>query len=463
MDRTDTEKKKMWRMFLIAMSMATLGAATLGSGSPRDGAVFPYPIEQKDLANGLRIIGVHFDSPGLVAYYSVVRVGSRHEVEPGRSGFAHFFEHMMFRGTEKYPEDRYNEILRSVGADSNANTSFDRTIYHILASSDSLPRLVEIEADRFQNLKYTEEQFKKEAGAVLGEYNKNASSPGLALREKLNATAFTTHTYRHLPIGFLPDIEAMPSMYDFSLQFFDRFYRPEYTTILVVGDFAWESVTKLVEEHYGQWERGDYAAEIPVEPPQTAPKEESVEWPSPTFPYLMIGYHAPAFSTDDADIPTLDVLSQVAFGETSPLYQDLVIEKQWVDFLSAGAVDQADPTLYIIVTRVRQPEKLAQVREAILGQVVSLHTESIAEDRLSSTKSHMKYRFLMSMNTADAVASTLSHYLALTGDPETVNRVYELYDSVSSEALQKAASKYFKPEARTIVTLRPAPGVPEEE
>jgi len=453
----------MWRTFLIAMSLAgPASPASSTTGAPSD-AVFPYPIDQKELANGLRLVGVHFDSPGLLSYYTIVRVGSRHEVEPGRSGFAHFFEHMMFRGTEKYDEEEYNDVLASMGADSNANTSFDRTRYHILASSSALPKIVDIESDRFQNLKYSEEQFQKEAGAVLGEYNANASNPVQALQVEMYQTALQVHPYRHLVIGFLEDIQTMPTLYDYSLEFFDRFYRPEYTTILVVGDFDWEELTRLVEEAYGQWKRGSYAGKIPTEPPQTEPKEVKLEWPAPTLPYLMIAYRAPAFNTESAEMPTLDVLSQLAFGETSALHKELVIEKQWVDFIGAGAFDQADPTLYTILTRVRQPEKLGEVRDAILAQVDRLHTERFDEERLSATKSHMKYQFLMGMDTADAVADTLSHYLALTGDPQTVNRVYQLYDAVTPETLNQVARQYLRSETRTMVTLEPAASVKGEE
>ncbi len=452
----------MWWKFLVAMSLAGLLGAR-ATPPQKNPAVFPYAIDQKEFPNGLRLVGVHFDSPGLVSYYSIVHVGSRQEVEPGRSGFAHFFEHMMFRGTDTYSEDEYNAVLTAVGADHNANTSFDYTRYHILASSDSLPKIVEIEADRFQNLRYSEEQFKKEAGAVLGEYNKNAASPVQGLQVELYQKAFRVHPYRHLVIGFLEDIKAMPAMHDYSLEFFDQFYRPEYTTILVVGDFNWQELTYLVEKNYGQWKRGAYTAKIPTEPTQTEPQEFNVEWPAPTLPWLMIAYHAPAFNTDNAEIPTLDVLSQLAFGSTSPLHRKLVLEEQWVDFIGAGAFDQADPTLYTILTRVRRPDKLPEVRTAILDQVGRLGTERFDAERLSSTKSHMKYQFLMNMNTADAVGNTLSHYIALTSDPQTVNRVYELYDSVTPDAMLEVASKYFRPEVRTIVTLTQSADVKGEE
>jgi zinc protease len=441
------------KAFWFLLMMQAVAASSPGQ------EVFPYPIDVKDFPSGLRLVGVRFDSPGLAAYYSVVRVGSRHEVEKGRTGFAHFFEHMMFRGTESYPEDEYSEVLRAIGADSNAYTSVDRTVYHILASSRALPKIVEIESDRFQNLKYSKEQFQKEAGAVLGEYNKSAANPFMGLYEKLQNAAYDVHPYKHMTIGFVEDIKAMPTLYEYSLEFFRRFYRPEYVTLLVVGDYDWEELSTLVERHYGDWERGGYVADIPREPPQSAPREASVQWPAPTLPLLAIAYKAPAFSTEVVDMPGLDVLSQVHFGETSPIFQSLVIEKQWVDFISAGATDQADPPLYTILTRVRVPEKMEDVRKAILDEVDRISRELPDEKKLEATKSHMKYEFLLRTDTADSVANTMAHYLSLTNEPSTVNKVYALYDRVSAEDVRSLAQKYFRPENRTSVTLTQAPGV----
>ena len=193
----------------------------------KSGEAFPFPVDEKIFPNGLRAYVVHYDSPGLVAYYSVVRTGSRNEVEPGKSGFAHFFEHMMFRGTERYPQEAYNSVLKQMGADSNAYTSEDMTVYHILAGKAALPKIVEIEADRFQHLKYSEPDFEKEARAVLGEYNKGASNPLQRMFESLYDNAFVAHTYKHTTIGFLKDIEAMPNEFAYSRQFFDRYYRPD--------------------------------------------------------------------------------------------------------------------------------------------------------------------------------------------------------------------------------------------
>src|SRR5436305_3472542 len=163
------------RIHFALLGLLALAAAVQAAPAPparpaaAPGDVFPFKTHETRLDNGLRVVVIPYDSPGVVAYYLVVRTGSRDEVEAGHSGFAHFFEHMMFRGTEKYPADRYNEIVKEIGADSNAFTSDDLTVYHLLAGKESLPTLVDIEADRFQHLKYSNAAFQKESRAILGE------------------------------------------------------------------------------------------------------------------------------------------------------------------------------------------------------------------------------------------------------------------------------------------------------
>ncbi|MEO7266005.1 MAG: insulinase family protein, partial [Ferruginibacter sp.] len=182
------------------MKKAILYALLLLTGymgfSQQANKIMPFPIQQKKLPNGLNVVTVPFNSPGLASFFIVVRVGSREEVEPGKTGFAHFFEHMMFRGTEKYSTEQYSEVMKSIGASANANTSIDRTIYHMTGNAGMLEKMFELEGDRFQHLKYSVHDFKTEAGAVKGEYTKNSASPFSQLSEKLMNTAFDKHTYK---------------------------------------------------------------------------------------------------------------------------------------------------------------------------------------------------------------------------------------------------------------------------
>ncbi len=257
--------------------------------------ILPYAIHQHQLENGLKVVTVPFDSPGLAAFYIITRVGSRKEVEPGVTGFAHFFEHMMFRGTDRYSKAEYGAALKSTGAAANANTSQDRTEYHMTGNAQKLELMFELESDRFMNLNYSEHDFKTEAGAVKGEYTKNFASPYGQIREKLAETAFTTHIYGHKTMGYFKDIVDMPNQFEYSRIFFDRYYRPEYNTILVVGDVTPEKVNALAEQYFGKWERGDYVSEVPIEPEQNETRYTHLQ--NDTIPaFLNMSYKGPTLS-----------------------------------------------------------------------------------------------------------------------------------------------------------------------
>ena len=429
-------------------------APTPPPAAPAVAQAFPFPVTEKTLANGLKVYVVAFDSPGLVAYYSVVRTGSRNEVEPGKSGFAHFFEHLMFRGSQHYSPEKYTAVIKEMGADSNAFTSDDLTVYHILAGKAALPTIAEIEADRFQRLQYEDATFQKEARAVLGEYNKNASNPIEQMVEHLYDNAFTTHTYKHTTMGFLKDIENMPKELAYSRQFFDRYYRPENVIILVVGDADPETVFKLVEKHYGEWKRGGKHPAVPAEPPQKQEKRAALTWPAATLPMLLEGYHAPAFSTKNVDVPTLDVLAELLFAERAPLYKRLVIKEQKVETLAGSADPHVDPNLFTVLARIKKPDDLAYVEKAIHDEMARIAREGVDEKTLADVLSHVKYAFAGQLSTADKTAYTASSFLALTGDLGSINNYFALYDKVTVADVKRVAAKTFTAANRSVVTMK---------
>jgi zinc protease len=241
--------------------------------------VLPFDAVETTLDNGLRLILVPTGYPHLVSLQIPVQTGSRNEVEPGRSGFAHFFEHMMFRGTERYSAEAYQEIVTRIGARQNAYTTDDYTNYHITFGREDLEKVLEIEADRFMHLAYAEADFKTEARAVLGEYNKSSSNPLTKLIEVQRDRAFAVHPYKHTTMGFLADIEAMPEQYDYSRTFFARWYRPEFTTLLLAGDVRPVDDLKLIERYWREWQPGGQSVQIPAEPAPRGPAVAHVPWP----------------------------------------------------------------------------------------------------------------------------------------------------------------------------------------
>lgn len=414
---------------------------------------FPLDYDQHDFPNGLRLITVPTEYPNVVALYIVVQTGSRNEIEPGKSGFAHLFEHVMFRGTKAYPPAKYEEIMKNAGAASNAFTSDDLTAYHTTFSKEDLETMLKVEADRFQTLDYSEPVFQTETLAVLGEYNKNSAAPTEKLYEVLRDAAFDRHTYKHTTMGFLKDVQDMPQQYEYSKQFFERYYRPEYTTIIVVGDVKPAETRKLVEKYWGGWKRGSYQAQIPAERPQLAPRAKHIDWPSPTLPWVAISFKGPAYSDTETDQAVLDLISFLGFSENSDLYQELVIQQQKVDVLDANNPDHVDPYLFTVMARVKKPADVEAVQQRILETLSGFKDQLMPPERLDAVKRHLRYSFALGMNNSESIASTLAHYVALRRTPETINRVYDLYQKVTPEDVRRVARKYFAENARTIVTL----------
>ncbi|HYX23455.1 MAG TPA: pitrilysin family protein [Thermoanaerobaculia bacterium] len=444
------------------LTVATAGAAG-AAGKATSGDIFPYQVSDTTLANGLKVVVIPYDSPGTVAYYLVVRTGSRDEVEAGHSGFAHFFEHMMFRGTEKYPEAKYNDLLKKMGADSNASTADDATIFHIVGPASELETMMDMESDRFKNLKYGEDAFRTESLAVLGEYNKGVSNPVQPMFEKLRDLAYEKHTYKHTTIGFVADIKAMPGYYDYSRQFFNRFYRPENVVLLVVGDVQPQKVFDLAKRYYGDWKPGYKAPAIVPEPPQTQKKTAHLDWPNPTRPYLLLGYHAPAFSTRTVDSAALDAIGDLLFSESAPLYQELVIDKQWVDFIQGGPGDNRDPNLFLVLARVKSDDLMPKVEETIDRYMQQLATRPVEPQRLARTKSHERYAFALDLDTPGKVAAQVAEVISQSGDVQDLNRRFVQFDKVTPADVQRLARATFRSENETEVTLSHPAGAPEKK
>lgn len=425
-------------------------AALAADSKPK---MFPYNYDQWDMPNGLRVITVPTDYPNVVAVQIVVQTGSRNEVEPGKSGFAHFFEHVMFRGTKNTPPAVYESQMKRIGASSNASTWDDKTNYHTTFSKEDLEIVMRLEADRFQNLSYSEDVFRTEALAVLGEYNKSSAEPMEKVYESLYETGFDKHTYKHTTIGFLKDIQDMPNQYAYSKEFFDRYYRPEYTTIIVVGDVEVEKTRAVVAKYWGDWKRGSYRAPIPVEPAHEGPRRNHIDWPSSTLPIVTIAFHSAAYTDSEPDGPALDLIGYLGFSSNSELYQRLVITDQIVDSLSSDNFDHVDPHLFSVTSRVKKKEDLARVEKEILATIQSYVEKPVPARKLEDVKQHLRYKFALRLNNSEDIGETVMHYVALRRSPETINKLYERYAAVTAADLQRVAAKYFVERERVTVTL----------
>jgi zinc protease len=443
----------------LALSLLPLAPMSVAPAAPLTPAdVLPLAVTERTLPNGLVVIVVPTGFPNIVSLQIPVQTGSRNEVEPGKSGFAHFFEHMMFRGTKAYPPEKYQSVLTRAGARSNAYTTDDYTNYHTTFAKEDLAEVLAMEADRFQNLDYSEEAFKTESRAVLGEYNKNSAEPLNKILEVQRDKAFTTHTYKHTTMGFLKDIEDMPNQFAYSKVFFDRWYRPENTAIIVAGDVKPEDVLPLVLKHWGGWKRGSFRAEIPREPePQGPPVLAHVPWTSATLPWVTVAFRGPAFSETDKDFAATDLLLDLTFGPTSDLYKRLVEQEQKVDRLLPYLPASADPGLATVAARLKKSEDAVYVRDEILKALARVVSSPVAAARLADARSNARYEFVRRLDNTEAIAGTLARYVRFRRSFETLNRFYRVYDSLRPEDLQAAAQRYVKDERLVLTTLSQAP------
>jgi zinc protease len=422
------------------------------------GDLIPYARRVEKLPNGLTVVMVPFAANGVVAYQTAVRVGSRNEVEAGRTGYAHFFEHMMFRGTKKTPEALYQGTLQKMGGVANAYTTDDYTLYHQVLPASGLPALIELESDRFQSLLYTQPVFQTESKAVLGEYNKNASNPDEKLDEVLHKTAFSAHTYRHTTIGFVDDIKKMDTGFAYSQTFFKKFYTPDNAIIVVAGDFKPDEVLAEITKAYGGWKGKLADAKPKAEPPQTAEKTAAVEWATPTLPKLAIGYHTPESELKTKDAAVQMLLGTLLTGPTSALYRDLVLDRQLVDHMEVWYASHRDPNLFTVVFTAKKPEDLPEIQKAFDAQLEAVGKGEIDAKALQALKLNQVYGVKMSMETPEAVGMALGAELGVTGEPDGFEALYRNLADVQVSDISGFAQLYLAKEGRTVVTLRSKAG-----
>jgi len=442
-------------------SLLALALAAATGVAPAAAQVLPHPITVDRLPNGLTVVTAPFDSPGIVAHYVVVRVGARDEVEPGHTGFAHFFEHMMFRGTERFPSGAYEALLQSLGADNNANTGGDRTCYTTVLPASALPTLVDVEADRFRNLAYPLEGFQTEAHTIWGEYLTAISDPMLRMEETLLSMAFTTHTYGHTVIGWPDDIKKMPEYYDFSVEFFRRFYTPDNAFVVVAGDVDRDALLALVTEKLGGWDRRLDAPEVPVEPGQTEARQRHVDWPGPAPRRIFAAWKAPAFSVA-GDGGAVDVAIELLFGETSDVYRRLVVEERKLLSLEPWTGWDRDPTLVVLDAKLADGFSFDEAVAAFQAAIDDLAAGNVDPQRIDEVKSHVRWAVPMALETPADVAGLLTRVISAVGDPGALEAYVARLGTITADDVVRVAAQWLRAAHRNVVTLAPAPPPPAD-
>jgi zinc protease len=448
----------MQRRFTLAL-LALLLAATAQA------QFFPYPVQKKTLPNGLDVVVIETpEFKDVLSFNTMILAGSGRENEKGRTGLAHLFEHIMFRHKHDTPE-AYDPNIEKLGAFNNAFTWYDITYFHPLTFTQNLDRLAELEGSRFKGLTYTERVFRTEAGAVYGEYRRNASDPGLRIEEVVGDLMYgPAHGYGHTTIGYIADVKDMPNAYKSALAFYDAYYRPNNAIIVVAGDVKADRVFAAVEKNFGDW-KAKKTPEQPDPKPFNGPKKQNETWPSDIPPRVVVNYMVPAYAPGTSEAAAIDVMSELMGGETAPLYKKLRYDEQvasemYVDNGSARGFDARPLGTYVTVAKDKYDAQGRALLDRIDADVAgafealsSFSTQKDAASRLDSIKSQIRYDFLGSLNSPANIAQNFAEIYRFNRDPQVLEKVAQAITNLKPADIDAFAKKYFTPKNRVTVTV----------
>ena len=439
---------------VLASPVAALGA----EGSDR-ASLIPPQTHVKELANGLQVVIMPVDTPGLVSVQTWMRVGSGEEAVAGLTGFAHFFEHLMFHGTERFPRELREQELLRLSVDENAWTSQDATVYHLTAPAKNLARLLELEADRFDALTLEDAGVRKEAGAVYGEFRKGQANPGRALWTGIWATAFDVHPYHHTTLGIEADIAAMPDQLEAARTFFRTWYRPDRATLVVAGDVEVADVLAQVRRTYGTWRAKEAPPwpEIPVEPPQAGLRRTQIVWQQGDVnPQLAIGWRTPAHVPGDADAAALALVPALLSSDIAPLRRRLVDEERRARSMWCAAPNQRHPGMLLVAIELAEGEDVRSIEDAVLAAVRSLAEDDTPEarSRLEMTRDRLRRETLLGLDSPAAWASAVGSATLYGQGIGALDAEVDALAAVTYEDVQRVVRRYLlSDEQRSVVSL----------
>ena len=448
----------MVRKWIGALTLA--GAALLLSGATSaDTIVRPpkFDYTMTTLPNGLKVVYLEDHSTPIVHVAVWYHVGSKDE-KPGRTGFAHLFEHLMFKGSKNVRADQHPSWITSIGGESNAETDEDSTIYWQTVPSQYLPLVLWLEADRMASLEVSDEKFKNEREVVKEERRMRfENQPFGRLPEIIFDNAFTTHPYKHQTIGSLADLEAA-TIQDVRA-FHDVYYVPNNATVVVVGDFDTKQAQGLVEKYLGRVTRGkDVPRDIPKEPAPTAERRVTVteSWP---LPAVVVSY--PITFDGHPDAYPLHILAKIlSDGESSRIYRSLVYEKQ----IALAAFGEAKliehPNLFYAVAVVDRGQQPDNVLKELQAQLDKVKTEGVTAAELERAKRQFARDYILGRETVRMKALHLGHAIVIHNDIKTADGEFDLFQNVTQADVQRVAKTYFTPQSRMLLTIMPRAAAP---
>jgi zinc protease len=432
-----------FRVGFAAVLISMLSALT-----PIDAA----QVEEVVLENGLKVLMLEDHKSPAVTFQVWYRVGARNEKD-GKSGLAHFLEHMMFKGTPTTGPEEYSRIIAKNGGRSNAFTSSDVTVYFATMSRDKIAIAIELEADRMANALLGETYFEAEKKVIQEERRlRTEDNPASALGEVASAVAFTIHPYRRPVVGWMQDIENLTRQ-DL-VDFYQLYYVPNNAFVVVIGDFSTAEILPKIKSAFGKIPRRPEPPKVSSTEPEQRGERSVILKKEAQLPFVLAFYHAPNLKSPDSF--ALDLLSVVlAGGRSSRLYHDLVYQKRLVrgvdaDY-SAVSIDPMGLSIYAQLLPGIEPPTVEREIDRLLEKAKS---ELTSERELQKAKNQIEAAFIFAQDSIFGQAMKIGYYEAVGGWRQ-MNEYLDGIKKVTREDIQRVARQYLSPDRRTLGTLIP--------
>ncbi len=405
--------------------------------------------EKYELDNGLKVILHEDHTAPNVAVTVMYHVGSKNE-RPGRTGFAHFFEHLMFEGSKYIDRGEFMKIVENEGGTLNANTTQDRTFYYEILPSNKLELGLWMESERMLHAKVDTKGVETQREVVKEERRlRYDNQPYGTLLEELMKRAYKEHPYQWTPIGSMEDINAAEES-DF-IDFYEIFYVPNNAILSIAGDIDVAETKKLVEKYFASIPKGEkpiYRPDI-VEPALGGEVRDTV-YDQIQLPAVIMGYRSPAQGTDD--YYALQMLSNLlTVGESSRLYKSVVDEKQLAIQTGAFNLPLEDPGIVLGFGIANMGVDAAELESAMNAEFEKVQKELIPEKEYQKLRNQIESQIVSQNSSVAGIAESLANYEMYYGDANLINTEIDRYLSVSREDIQEVAKKYLQPDNRVVL------------
>ncbi len=412
--------------------------------------VAPLPIKERTLPNGLKIVSVRDDTSPTVAIHVWYNVGGKND-PMGKSGFAHMFEHMMFKSTKNMPNEKMDRLTEDVGGFNNASTWDDYTNYYEVVPSNYLETLLWAEAERMVNLNVDDKNFASERDVVKEEFRQSVlAQPYGRFFEYINSLSYTQHPYKRGVIGDLDQLNAAtPSD---AKSFYDLYYRPDNAYLIVVGDFDQTKFDAWTDKYFGRIKqpRSSIPRVTVKEPARTKEARFEKTAPNVPFPAVAITYLAPP--SNDPDIAAIRVANKIlSGGESSRLYQSLVYKQQIAQEASFNLDNKVDGGLLYFLAIGSEGKTSAELEKSLLEELKLIQTKGVTPSELAKAKNQLIADAVESLEDNDGKAIAVERSIAYEGNPNLVNTSVARLQAVTAADVLRVMKKYFTDTNRVVI------------